>query len=47
MGGRLCEIVCGSGLHDGQNWTDVYKTDDGKGGVSEIQFAPVEAGTGG
>jgi hypothetical protein len=27
---------------DGQAWTDVYKTDDGKGGVSEIKFAPVE-----
>ena len=30
-------------LDDGQNWVDVYKTDDGKGGVSDIQFAPVEA----
>ena len=28
---------------DGKNWTDVYKTDDGKGGVSEIKFAPVAA----
>ncbi len=28
---------------DGKNWTNVYKTDDGKGGVSEIKFAPVEA----
>ena len=28
---------------DGKSWTDVYKTDDGKGGVSEIRFAPVEA----
>ena len=28
---------------DGKNWTDVYKTDDGKGGISEIKFAPVEA----
>jgi hypothetical protein len=28
---------------DGQTWSDVYKTDDGKGGVSEIKFAPVEA----
>ena len=28
---------------DGKNWTDVYRTDDGKGGVSEIKFAPVEA----
>jgi hypothetical protein len=28
---------------DGKNWTDVYKTDEGTGGVSEIKFAPVEA----
>lgn len=28
---------------DGKTWTDVYKTDDGKGGISEIRFAPVEA----
>ena len=28
---------------DGRNWIDVYKTDDGKGGVSEIKFAPIEA----
>jgi hypothetical protein len=28
---------------DGKNWTDVYKTGDGKGGISEIQFAPVAA----
>jgi beta-galactosidase len=28
---------------DGQAWTDVFKTDDGKGGVQEITFAPVEA----
>ncbi len=28
---------------DGQEWTAVYKTDDGKGGVNEIKFAPVEA----
>ena len=28
---------------DGQNWTNVYTTDDGNGGVSEITFAPVDA----
>ena len=28
---------------DGKNWTELYKTDDGKGGVSEIKFTPVEA----
>jgi hypothetical protein len=28
---------------DGKNWTDVYATDSGKGGTSEIKFAPVEA----
>lgn len=28
---------------DGQTWSDVYKTDIGKGGTSEISFAPVEA----
>ena len=28
---------------DGQNWADVYATDDGKGGVSEIRFLPLEA----
>jgi hypothetical protein len=28
---------------DGRNWTDVYKTTDGKGGISEIKFAPIEA----
>ena len=28
---------------DGKNWTNVYKTDNGKGGISEIKFAPVEA----
>jgi hypothetical protein len=28
---------------DGQSWTDVYKTDDGQGGFSEIKFAPVRA----
>ena len=28
---------------DGKNWADVYRTDDGKGGVSEIRFNPVEA----
>ncbi len=28
---------------DGKSWTDVYKTDDGKGGISEIKFAAVEA----
>ena len=27
---------------DGQNWTDVFREDSGKGGVSEIKFAPVE-----
>ena len=27
---------------DGRNWTDVYQTEDGKGGVSEIRFARVE-----
>ncbi len=28
---------------DGQNWTDAFTDKNGKGGVSEIQFAPVEA----
>jgi len=28
---------------DGQSWADVYATDDGKGGVSEIRFLPLEA----
>ena len=28
---------------DGKNWTEVYKTGDGKGGISEIKFAPVAA----
>jgi hypothetical protein len=28
---------------DGKNWTDVYRTDDGIGGVSEIKFTPVQA----
>jgi beta-galactosidase len=28
---------------DGKNWTDVYRTNDGNGGTSEIKFAPVEA----
>ena len=28
---------------DGKNWTGVYRTDDGKGGVSEIKFTPVQA----
>ena len=28
---------------DGKTWTDVYRTDDGKGGVNEIKFAPVAA----
>jgi hypothetical protein len=28
---------------DGQTWTDVYHTSDGKGGVSEIKFTPAEA----
>ncbi len=28
---------------DGQNWTDVYETKDGKGGISEIKFVPVDA----
>jgi hypothetical protein len=28
---------------DGQAWTDVYHTNDGKGGTSEIQVVAVEA----
>jgi hypothetical protein len=28
---------------DGQNWTDVFAEQNGKGGVSDIKFAPVEA----
>jgi len=28
---------------DGKGWTDVYRTDGGKGGVSEIKFAPIDA----
>ncbi len=28
---------------DGQNWTDVFKEENGKGGMSEIRFAPAEA----
>jgi len=28
---------------DGQNWTDVFKEENGKGGVSEIKFTPVDA----
>jgi hypothetical protein len=28
---------------DGQTWTNVYQTDEGKGGVSEIRFSPLEA----
>ena len=28
---------------DGQNWTDVFTEKDGKGGVSEIKFASVQA----
>lgn len=28
---------------DGQNWTEVYKTNAGKGGTETIRFAPVEA----
>ena len=28
---------------DGKNWTDVYKTDDGKGRISEIKVAAVGA----
>ena len=28
---------------DGQTWADVYQTTEGKGGVSEIKFSPVEA----
>jgi hypothetical protein len=28
---------------DGQAWTDVYQTADGKGGVTEIKVAPTEA----
>ena len=27
---------------DGKNWTDVYKTDAGKGGTEILRFAPVE-----
>ncbi len=28
---------------DGQAWTQVYHTAEGKGGISEVKFAPVEA----
>lgn len=28
---------------DGQNWTDVFTEENGRGGISEIEFAPVEA----
>ena len=28
---------------DGRAWTDVFKTDSGAGGTSEIDFAPVAA----
>lgn len=28
---------------DGQTWSEVYQTAQGKGGASEIKFAPVEA----
>ena len=28
---------------DGRSWTEVYRTDGGQGGDSEIRFAPVEA----
>jgi hypothetical protein len=28
---------------DGQNWTDVYKTTNGAGGVDNIKFPPVTA----
>lgn len=28
---------------DGQNWKEVYRTDQGKGGSETIEFAPVEA----
>ena len=28
---------------DGQTWTNVYQTAEGKGGVSEIKFSPLEA----
>jgi hypothetical protein len=28
---------------DGKTWSNVYRTDDGKGGVNEIKFAPVAA----
>lgn len=28
---------------DGQNWTAVCRTEEGKGGISEITFAPVQA----
>ena len=28
---------------DGETWTELYRTDDGKGGVEEIRFPPVNA----
>jgi len=28
---------------DGNSWSDVYKTDSGKGGTTEIQFSPAKA----
>jgi hypothetical protein len=28
---------------DGQRWTDLFTDENGKGGVSEVKFAPVEA----
>lgn len=28
---------------DGEKWTDVYKTDSGKGGLDDIRFAPTQA----
>ncbi len=28
---------------DGKSWTDVYKTNEGKGGISKIKFAAIEA----
>ncbi len=28
---------------DGRNWTDAFTDENGKGGISEIKFAPTEA----
>ena len=28
---------------DGEKWTDVYKTETGKGGTEDIRFSPVDA----